>query len=169
MRPAVASGERPEVALIRTIEAVPDPELPMVTIADLGILRSVQIDGSTVAVSITPTYSGCPAMAAITDRITYACRSAGFTPTITTDLHPAWTSDWITPSGREALAAAGISPPEATSPPSTVSLQLRHRQVRCPLCGSLDTTELSRFGSTACKALRRCEHCREPFDEFKAH
>lgn len=139
--------------------AVLDPELPMVTIADLGILRDVALVDGVAWVTITPTYSGCPAMDAIRDDIETAL--APRRVVVRTQLAPAWTTDDITPAGREALAAAGIAPPG-----SLVALTLTRR---CPQCGSPRTRELSRFGSTACKSLWICEECREPFDLFKEH
>jgi ring-1,2-phenylacetyl-CoA epoxidase subunit PaaD len=147
------------VDLVRAaVAAVPDPELPLITIEDLGILREVRVDDGLVHVTITPTYAGCPAMDAIRADIEAAlpCRQV----VVETVLAPAWSSDDITATGRAKLAAAGIAPPGAAA----VSLTL---SVRCPQCGSPDTRELSRFGSTACKALWVCEACAEPFDRFK--
>ncbi len=147
------------------VAGVLDPELPMVTIGDLGILRGVELVDGVVRVTITPTYSGCPAMDAIRDDI--AAALAPMTVEVTTLLAPAWTTDAITPAGRAALAAHGIAPPgpvSRTDGPVAIALS-----VRCPQCGSLDTRELSRFGSTACKALWVCRSCAEPFDRFKEH
>ncbi|GGM64079.1 1,2-phenylacetyl-CoA epoxidase subunit PaaD [Dactylosporangium sucinum] len=142
------------------VRAVPDPELRAVTIGDLGIVRAVDTDGSRVSVTITPTYSGCPAMDAIRADIASALREAGFSDiSVNTVLSPAWSTDWITDAGRSKLAEAGIAPPGRT-----VSLTLT---MRCPRCGSADTEELSRFGSTACKSLWRCRSCSEPFDAVK--
>jgi ring-1,2-phenylacetyl-CoA epoxidase subunit PaaD len=144
----------------QAIAAVPDPEVPVVSIEDLGILRGVEVDepARRVTVTITPTYSGCPAMQA------YDC-------TVQTRLSPAWTTDWMTEQGRERLRAFGIAPPGPAGEAAErrpVGLSLQRRQVACPQCGSTDTEEIARFGSTACKALRRCRSCGEPFDEFKA-
>jgi ring-1,2-phenylacetyl-CoA epoxidase subunit PaaD len=144
---------------------VADPEIPVLTIADLGVLRAVQAhsDGS-VEVTITPTYSGCPAMEVIRDELDRCLSGAGFGPvTVHLVLAPAWTTDWITAAGRAALSEYGIAPP--AGPAGRVSVALL---VKCPLCGSLDTTEISRFSSTSCKSLWRCEACREPFEHFKA-
>jgi ring-1,2-phenylacetyl-CoA epoxidase subunit PaaD len=140
---------------------VPDPELPMITIEDLGILREVRDDDGVVHVTITPTYAGCPAMDAIRADVEAALPERRVV--VETVLAPAWSSDDITAAGREKLAAAGIAPPRSTSAVS-VDLTLT---VRCPQCGSPDTRELSRFGSTACKALWVCRACAEPFDRFK--
>jgi ring-1,2-phenylacetyl-CoA epoxidase subunit PaaD len=150
-----------------SVGAIPDPEVPVLTIADLGILRSVMTDAHTgvVEVVVTPTYSGCPAMEAITAHVEHVCRSAGWEPRVTTRLSPAWTTDWMSPEGKEKLRRFGIAPPSHTAGP--VPVTLGRRTVDCPRCGSPDTVELAHFGSTACKALRRCEACRETFDEFK--
>ena len=147
--------------------AVEDPEVPVVTIEDLGILRSVDVDETgAVRVAITPTYSGCPATEAIQSDIRVALAQEGFDDvTIELVLAPAWTTDWVTEEGRAKLEAYGIAPPQPRGRDGVVSLTLA---VRCPQCGSPDTRELSRFGSTACKALWVCDACKEPFDHFKA-
>ena len=153
-------------------ESVPDPELPMLTIADLGILRDVTVDGEWVIVSITPTYSGCPAMGAIRADVAGRLHEAGFADVdVRTALQPAWTSDWITAAGRRKLAENGIAPPgQAPAPHHPVPLRLERRPPRvvCPHCGSPDTSETSAFGATACKALHRCNACAEPFEQVKA-
>ncbi|MEJ3748300.1 1,2-phenylacetyl-CoA epoxidase subunit PaaD [Actinomycetes bacterium KLBMP 9797] len=144
--------------------AVVDPELRVVTIEELGILRDVRVADGRVTVTITPTYTGCPAMDVIRADVRDALRTAGYPDAaVETALAPPWTTDWITDVGRAKLAAAGIAPP---APARTVTLRLT---VRCPRCGSPDTEELSRFGSTACKALWRCRACAEPFDHVKAY
>jgi ring-1,2-phenylacetyl-CoA epoxidase subunit PaaD len=147
--------------------AVVDPEIPVLTIADLGVLREVTIAGGRVEVAITPTYSGCPAMNMIALEIELALQRAGFAdPKITTVLTPAWTTDWMSAEGRRKLREYGIAPPQqATSRRALFGLQ----RVECPQCGSADTELLSEFGSTSCKALWRCRSCREPFDYFKCH
>jgi ring-1,2-phenylacetyl-CoA epoxidase subunit PaaD len=147
------------------VATVLDPELRVVSIEELGILRDVREDAGRVTVTITPTYSGCPAMDVIRADIRSALRTAGYPDAeVVTVLSPAWSTDDITSSGRDKLVAAGISPPHAAvAGPVPVRLA-----VRCPLCGSPDTEELSRFGSTACKALWRCRACAEPFDHVKA-
>jgi ring-1,2-phenylacetyl-CoA epoxidase subunit PaaD len=145
--------------------AVRDPEVPVLTIADLGVLRDVTIteDGA-VEVTVTPTYSGCPAMDTIRSDVAHALREAGFGDVrVRTVLAPAWTTDWMTDAGRRALADYGIAPPgRRRAGPVALSLT-----VKCPNCGSASTRELSRFGSTACKALWQCRDCGEPFDHFK--
>jgi ring-1,2-phenylacetyl-CoA epoxidase subunit PaaD len=167
----VVSDVLTETNVAQAISDIPDPEVPVVTIKDLGILRHVEVDESRrhVDVVITPTYSGCPAMEAIERRITHEADKAGYTCDVTTRLSPAWTTDWMTSRGRDRLRAFGIAPPgERSGAGAPVVLELRRRQVECPRCGSTDTEELAHFGSTACKALRRCRSCLEPFDEFKA-
>ncbi len=153
------------------IASIPDPEVPVITIEDLGILREVLVDehARTVDVLITPTYSGCPAMDAIRQRIEHVARLEGYAASVQTRLSPAWTTDWMSAAGRDKLRRFGIAPPGQRSEvvPHPVGVSLTIRRVACPLCGSADTQEISRFGSTACKALRRCNECREPFDEFK--
>jgi len=161
------------------IAAIADPEVPVLTIEDLGILRKVQVNERThtVSVLITPTYSGCPAMDAIRAHIEHIARCRGYVATVRTRLSPAWTTDWMSPAGRDKLRKFGIAPPgersedasQSAHPISLSLVALSVRRVTCPLCGSDDTEEISRFGSTACKALRCCNACREPFDEFKTH
>ncbi len=149
--------------------AVGDPELPMLTIADLGILRTVDECGDHVTVQITPTYSGCPAMGAIRADLVRRLNEAGYPDVdVRTVLHPAWTSDWITPEGRRKLAEHGIAPPQP-APRHRPTLTLgRRAPASCPRCGSPNTIEVSRFGATACKALYRCTACEEPFESVKA-
>lgn len=143
--------------------AVLDPEVPVLTIDDLGILREVTVTDTGVEVVMTPTYSGCPAMETIREDVVRALAAAGFGAVrVRLELSPAWTTDWISDAGRSALREYGIAPPTGTGP---VRLSLA---VKCPLCGSLKTREVSHFGSTACKALYVCEDCAEPFDHFKA-
>jgi ring-1,2-phenylacetyl-CoA epoxidase subunit PaaD len=158
------------VVTTRSIEvivaSVADPEIPVLTIADLGILREVRVDGERVVVTITPTYSGCPAVDAIRGDIEAACREQGWHDVeVRTVLSPAWTTDWMSDEAKRKLSDYGIAPPDSRRPAKPVLLRL---SVRCPHCGSADTREISRFGSTACKALYVCHACREPFDHFKA-
>lgn len=153
---------------------VMDPEIPVLTIEDLGVLRDVSVEqadgGERVVVTVTPTYSGCPAMDEIRADIRAALQQAGWRDVeVRTVLSPAWTTDWMTESGRQALRAAGIAPPGPRAPgPVPVTLG-RRPDVACPQCGSPDTEELTRFGSTSCKSMWRCRSCREPFDHFRAH
>ncbi|MFI6496594.1 1,2-phenylacetyl-CoA epoxidase subunit PaaD [Nonomuraea typhae] len=139
--------------------AVPDPELPVLTLGDLGIVREVRQDpGGALEVVITPTYSGCPAMDAIRDDIRKALPGAR----VVTVLSPPWSTDWITDEGRRKLREHGLSPPRRTDGPVALTLG-----VRCPRCGSPRTRLVSRYGSTACKAMYACRECLEPFDHFK--
>ncbi|MDG9690050.1 1,2-phenylacetyl-CoA epoxidase subunit PaaD [Streptomyces mutabilis] len=156
-------------------EQVPDPELPMLTLADLGVLRDVEVTGDgTVVARLTPTYSGCPAMAEMRADVAARLREAGYASVeIRTVLDPPWTTDWITESGRRKLAEHGIAPPGAAPrgpvPRGPVPLVLSPARpaVPCPRCGSRDTEETSRFAATSCKALWRCRDCREPFEYVK--
>jgi ring-1,2-phenylacetyl-CoA epoxidase subunit PaaD len=151
----------------RIVATVLDPEVPVLTIEDLGILRDVTVnDAGHVDVTITPTYSGCPAMDAITQDVTKALADKGFHDvSVRLVLAPAWTTDWMSDAGKRKLLDYGIAPPQPRSD-TKVMIAL---SLRCPQCGSADTRELSRFGSTACKSLWVCNECKEPFDHFKAH
>ncbi|HWC22091.1 MAG TPA: 1,2-phenylacetyl-CoA epoxidase subunit PaaD [Flexivirga sp.] len=154
----------------RIASEVTDPELPMLTLADLGVLRDVrQDDDGTIVVAITPTYTGCPAMATMRDDLVHRLTDAGFSSVrVRVQLSPPWTTDWITDEGRKALSDNGISPP-GQAPRGPISLQLAptRRAIHCLQCGSGDTEVTSEFGSTACKALYRCRACGEPFDHVK--
>jgi len=144
---------------------VVDPEIPAVTVSELGILRSVEFDGEMVIAKVTPTYSGCPAVLAIELAIETALLDAGFDAKIERVISPAWTTDWITDEGHAKLKAYGIAPPVKAS--NSVRSLFGEVKVTCPQCESNDTVKLSEFGSTACKALYRCNACLEPFDYFK--
>jgi ring-1,2-phenylacetyl-CoA epoxidase subunit PaaD len=147
--------------------AVADPELPVVSIGDLGILRDVSMEAGRAVVTVTPTYSGCPAMDEICQDIRTRLAAIGVSGVdIRVELSPPWTTDAITPAGRAKLDAAGIAPPGPRPAGGAVALRL---SVRCPRCGSPDTEELSRFAATSCTALWRCGSCLEPFDRFKEH
>ena len=178
---ATESASQPAAADMRTLAAlwqalgtVVDPEIPIVSIVELGIVRDVVRERDEWIVTVTPTYSGCPATRVIETDIREATTvAAGEEVRIVTALAPAWTTDWIAPEARHKLRDAGIAPPHgvvnnaAQSQP--VMLHRRRDAVRCPRCGSLQTTELARFGSTPCKAQFRCTECLEPFDYFKPH
>ena len=159
------------------LEAVPDPEIPVVSIRELGILRDVRQRGDGLEVVLTPTYSGCPAIGQIEDDVRHALARHGLSATVTTQLAPAWTTDWITEAAKDKLRAYGIAPPQpvrvAPTPGKVVQLVRKRADadcaVPCPQCGSRDTTETSHFGSTACKALYKCLACLEPFDYFKPY
>jgi len=163
----------PTAAEVRAVLAdVTDPEIPVITIEDLGILRDVEVAGSHVTVTITPTYSGCPAMDEIRADIRTALAAHGVDDVeVRMTLSPAWTTDWMSEAGRDKLRAFGIAPPQRRAvDPVLVQLgAARVERPACPQCGSRDTEELTRFASTSCKSLWRCLTCREPFDHFKAH
>jgi ring-1,2-phenylacetyl-CoA epoxidase subunit PaaD len=147
--------------------SVVDPEIPVLTIADLGVLRDVTVSDGHVEVAITPTYSGCPAMNMIALEIELVLEREGFSkPKILTVLSPAWTTDWMSENGRRKLKEYGIAPPQ---PSSSRRALFGVQEVACPQCDSKETELLSEFGSTSCKALWRCKSCREPFDYFKCH
>lgn len=148
------------------LSSVTDPEIPVLTIEDLGVIRNIELNGNEVLVTITPTYSGCPAMDVIGDDIKKALKMAGYEPTVKLVLSPAWTTDWISESGRKKMEAYGIAAPlEATA--DKKALLHGARVVKCTHCGSTNTRLISQFGSTACKALFQCDDCKEPFDYFK--
>jgi ring-1,2-phenylacetyl-CoA epoxidase subunit PaaD len=163
----VADPTRDQKAVWDIAATVVDPEVPVLTIEDLGVLRNVTVAGGTVTVDITPTYSGCPAVDAMRDDIVSALRAAGYADVrVRQVLAPAWTTDWMSEAGRAKLEAFGIAPPLPHGAGGAVNVGLG---IRCPHCGSLHTRQLSRFGSTSCKALYVCQRCQEPFDYFKAH
>ncbi len=153
---ATAAKRLDEAAIMAVLETIPDPEIPVLTITDLGIVRGIAYDPPRVRIS--PTYTGCPATLAIEDSIREALDANGFNSVfVERMLFPPWTTDWISERGKQRLKAYGIAPP---NPSATAE---------CPQCGSADTQEISRFGSTPCKAQWRCNACQEPFDRFKCH
>jgi ring-1,2-phenylacetyl-CoA epoxidase subunit PaaD len=160
-----AMTEAPRRSAREVAATVVDPEIPVLTIEDLGILRDVAERGDRVEVTITPTYSGCPAMDAIRDDVVRELGQAGYDDVVVRMvLAPAWTTDWMSEDGKRKLAEYGIAPPTGLRAAGPVRLTLA---ARCPRCGSADTREISRFGSTSCKALYECRACAEPFDYFK--
>ena len=165
----MTKGARERVAA--AVREVLDPELPHVTLGDLGIVRSVEIEGSVVNVVLTPTFVGCPAMEQIRDDVEEVVRGMGYGADIVISMSPAWSTDWISEAGRRKLAAAGIAPPPSVGVHGNgagddflVALDL---PVACPRCGSKATRRLSDFGATACKAPYKCTECLEPFEGFK--
>ena len=148
------------------LETVSDPEIPVLSIVEMGVVRSAILVNDVVEVEITPTYSGCPAMDVIADDIKSAFNEKGFQSNVKLILSPAWTTDWITPKGRAALERYGIASP-LTAEADKEALLGNKKVVKCPQCGSLNTKLVSQFGSTACKAFFQCEDCLEPFDYFK--
>ncbi len=158
------TGMRPEIEVI--LNTVSDPEIPVLSILDMGVVREVEENGTQIKIAITPTYSGCPAMDVIGDDIKAAFKKAGLQAEVKLILSPAWSTDWITPKGRKALEEYGIASP--LSPEADKEALLGNKKlVKCPQCGSLNTKLVSQFGSTACKALFKCDDCLEPFDYFK--
>jgi ring-1,2-phenylacetyl-CoA epoxidase subunit PaaD len=155
----------------RALEAVPDPEVPVVSVVELGIVRELHADAEGTRVVLTPTYSGCPATEVIAASVREALEAAGLGPvTLEQRLSPAWTSDWLGEGAREKLRAYGIAPPGPVAAATEQPLRFLPRAaapVACPRCASADTERLSAFGATACKALYRCRACREPFEHFK--
>lgn len=153
-------------AIWKILETVKDPEVPVLSVVDLGVIRGVAVDQDLVTVTITPTYTGCPAMDMISMHIKMALNAAGYQANINTILSPAWTTDWMTENGKQQLKAYGIAPPVG----KTFDVAyLEDLVVPCPQCNSTNTILVSQFGSTACKALYKCEECKEPFDYFKCH
>ncbi|WP_422528978.1 1,2-phenylacetyl-CoA epoxidase subunit PaaD [Serratia fonticola] len=146
------------------LKQISDPELPVLSITDLGMVRDVERDGAGWHITFTPTYSGCPATEYLLNAIEQTLNEAGFSPVkITISLNPAWTTDWMNADARQRLREYGVAPPQG----QTCEKPLAHGPVQCPRCGSEHTEKISEFGSTACKALYRCCECREPFDYFK--
>ncbi len=160
-------------AVHAALDQLCDPEIPVVSLREMGILRDVHVSDAGVEVVITPTYSGCPAMEQIHDDILQSLQQLGVQGQVKTQLAPAWTTDWMSDSAKEKLRAYGIAPPncQSTSTPQTVRFtrRLHDDVIACPRCGSTHTTITSAFGSTACKALCKCLSCQEPFDYFKPY
>ncbi|MBI3567349.1 MAG: phenylacetate-CoA oxygenase subunit PaaJ [Gemmatimonadetes bacterium] len=164
MNPALPTRDE----LFAILDGVKDPEVPVISVVELGIVRDARADAAGVTVTITPTYSGCPAMHTIEQDIRAALAERGLSRVTIETVHaPAWTTEWIGPAAREKLRAFGIAPPGAVEQGGLVTLTRRRAPVACPYCGSRDTELRSEFGSTACKAIHVCRACRQPFDEFK--
>jgi len=168
---AIAALPPSSQQVLRWLESVPDPEIPVLSVVDLGVVRQVDWEGDTCVVTLTPTYSGCPAMREISQDITRTLAGHGVPSVrIQTRLAPAWTTDWMSERGRQALVRYGIAAPaQRAIDVSGISRRADSPTVACPLCGASDTRLISHFGSTSCKALYRCNACREPFDYFKTH
>lgn len=155
--------------VLAALDRVMDPEVPVLSVVELGIVREVQVEHDSVTVTITPTYSGCPAMRVIEQDVRSAMEALGArTVEVRTSYAPAWTTDWIPAAAREKLRAYGIAPPGVANHEAPVTLGRRRPAVRCPHCGSAETELRSEFGSTACKAIHVCRACLQPFEEFKA-
>ncbi len=152
------------------LEEVTDPEVPVLTINDLGIVRDITLDGDRVEVTITPTYSGCPALDMIAANIRMTLLSYGFADVkVSNAISPAWTTDWMSEKGKQKLKEFGIAPPNAKPQFCNTNYFTENEAVQCPHCDSWNTRRISEFGSTACKALYQCKDCQEPFDYFKCH
>jgi ring-1,2-phenylacetyl-CoA epoxidase subunit PaaD len=165
LNPLVYTGRNPELWSIAN--QVTDPEVPVLTVVDLGVVRDIEAEGKSVLITITPTYTGCPAMDVIGEELQKIFLRNGFTEVkIKTVLSPAWTTDWISEEAKEKLRKYGIAPPENSTADKNALLG-KEREVKCPRCRSVQTKMISNFGSTACKALWQCEECKEPFDYFK--
>lgn len=169
----VADTSRPTIAAVwAALASIPDPEIPVISLVELGVVRDVAWRGDELVVTLTPTYSGCPATEVIAADVAAALADAGIIGArLETRLSPAWTTDWIAPAAKARLAEYGIAPPGLRAAVQTIDIGgLRRREpVPCPRCGSTHTRELSRFGATPCKAQHRCDDCLEPFDYFKPH
>ena len=166
-----ATSTPTEARIWQLLEEVSDPEVPVLSILDLGIVRGVLVEGEQITVTITPTDSGCPAMNTIATDIRLRLLAEGYTKlSINNQLSPAWTTDWMSQAGREKLEAYGIAPPvDGTATGHMLNLFGKDTAVRCPICKSAHTHLVSQFGSTACKAHYQCDDCLEPFDYFKCH
>ena len=155
--------------IVELLREVKDPEVPVIDIVELGVVRGAEVDGDTVTVRITPTYSGCPAMRVIEEQVEEVLRRRGFAEVVVqTVFNPAWTTDWISDAAKEKLRAYGIAPPGRAAEVDLVPLGGPTRTVPCPFCGSRNTSLQSAFGSTSCKALHVCHACHQPFEHFKA-
>nr|WP_299429550.1 1,2-phenylacetyl-CoA epoxidase subunit PaaD [uncultured Meiothermus sp.] len=153
--------------MLAALAKIPDPEIPVINLVEMGIVRGVMVEGNKATIVMTPTFSGCPALHLIREQIEQVARSQGFGQVeVKTVLSPAWTTDWITPEARERLRRYGIAPPKPTSTQGSL-LQLEPSPTRCPRCGSLNTSVKNTFGPTLCKAIHVCNHCKEPFESFK--
>ncbi len=156
-----------EQSILEILKEIPDPEIPVISIVDLGVIRKINITNNGVDIDITPTYSGCPAMKQMEDDIVSTLKQKGIAEVnIKMVYTPAWTTDWLSDDAKERLRIYGIAPPqESTTDKSFITGKAK--QIKCPRCGSLHTEMVSQFGSTACKALYKCKDCLEPFDYFK--
>ncbi|MES2372198.1 MAG: 1,2-phenylacetyl-CoA epoxidase subunit PaaD [Bacteroidota bacterium] len=167
----LSSSDEVKQKILEILETVPDPEVPVLSVIDLGIVRNIETGpGSTISVFVTPTYTGCPAIDVMKINIRLALAQEGFTNiNIIEVLSPAWSTDWMSEHGKEKLKAYGIAPPQYRQAVCTPDSFQEEEAIQCPLCNSYHTRLVSQFGSTACKALYQCNDCKEPFDYFKCH
>ena len=166
----VSAAENMKLRIRRILETVKDPEVPVLSVMDLGIIREIRTEGDEVEILITPTYSGCPAMDMIRMQVKMELAAHGFPNVkVTQVLSPAWTTDWMSEEGKKKLKAYGIAPPHPRQAVCEPGLFAAEQSVQCPHCDSWHTHRVSEFGSTPCKALYRCDECHEPFDYFKCH
>jgi ring-1,2-phenylacetyl-CoA epoxidase subunit PaaD len=149
------------------LEEIPDPEIPVISLVELGVIRDVSVDGGRVRVELTPTFLGCPALDAMKRALAETVTALGAEPDVAVIIDDSWSTDRITPSGREKLRAAGLAPPTPRTAGSTTLVQLQSRAFRCPYCGSTDTRLENIFGPTPCRSIRWCASCRQPFEQFK--
>jgi ring-1,2-phenylacetyl-CoA epoxidase subunit PaaD len=154
-------------AVWAALAGIPDPELPVISLVDLGVIRDVRVDGERVHVELTPTFLGCPALEAMRNSMSEAISELGGTPDVEVVTGDGWTSDRITPDGHEKLRAAGLAPPAPRAAGAPTLVQLESKAFRCPYCGSNDTRLENIFGPTPCRSLRYCDSCRQPFEQFK--
>ena len=149
------------------LEEIPDPEIPVISLVDLGVIREVSVDGERVRVELTPTFLGCPALEAMKRALAETVTALGGEPDVAVIADDSWSTDRITPAGREKLRAAGFAPPAPRAAGATTLVQLQSRAFRCPYCGSTDTRLENIFGPTPCRSIRWCASCRQPFEQFK--
>ena len=156
-----------EEAVWEALAEIPDPELPVISLVDLGVVKSVEIEGKRVTVELTPTFLGCPALETMKGQMETAIEALGAEPRVDVVLDDSWSTDRITPAGREKLRVAGFAPPAPRSAGPTTLVQLQSKAFRCPYCGSTETRLDNIFGPTPCRSVRYCESCRQPFEQFK--
>ena len=156
-----------EGAVWEALAEIPDPELPVISLVDLGVVKSVEVEGERVTVELTPTFLGCPALETMKGQMETAIEALGAEPRVDVVLDDSWSTDRITPAGREKLRVAGFAPPAPRSAGPTTLVQLQSKAFRCPYCGSTETRLDNIFGPTPCRSVRYCESCRQPFEQFK--
>jgi ring-1,2-phenylacetyl-CoA epoxidase subunit PaaD len=156
-----------EAAVWNALAEIPDPEIPVISLVDLGVVKSVRVDGERVRIAFTPTFMGCPALETMKRELERAVKELGGEPEVAVVLDDSWSTDRITPAGREKLREAGFAPPTPRAAGATTLVQLRSKAFRCPYCGSTETRLENIFGPTPCRSVRYCDACRQPFEQFK--